>query len=124
MYKRQQLSRAELEALGQLVGLNQADNLNYQNWMTQRMMRAMAFPEVQKAMKELMQQLAQMGMNRERIEQIRNMIQQNMQGMQGQMEQFAGERIAENLSEKPRGENIDNLMNLSLINISDPTRPS
>ncbi|MBK7456309.1 MAG: hypothetical protein IPJ46_22085 [Anaerolineales bacterium] len=30
----EQLSRAELEALGQLVGLNQADNLSYQNWMT------------------------------------------------------------------------------------------
>jgi uncharacterized protein with von Willebrand factor type A (vWA) domain len=106
-----QLSRSELEALGQLVGLNQAEDLNNQNWMTQRMMRAMAFPEVQKAMKELMAQLAQMGMNRERVEQIRNMIQQNMRGMQGQMEQFAGERIAENLSEKPRSENIDNLMN-------------
>src|SRR6185369_7787416 len=26
------LSRKELEALGQMVGLNQADNLNYQNW--------------------------------------------------------------------------------------------
>jgi len=44
----EQLSRAELEALAQLVGLNQADSLNYQNWMAQRMMRAMAFPEVQK----------------------------------------------------------------------------
>lgn len=117
-----QLSRAELEALGQLVGLNQADNLNYQNWMVQRMMRAMAFPEVQKAMKELMEQLAQMGMNRERIQQIREMIQQNMQGMQGQMEQFAGERIAENLSEKPRDaqtRNIDNLMNRPFHALSD-----
>ncbi len=36
-------------------------------------------------MKELMEQLAQMGMNRERVEQIRNMIQQNMQGMQEQI---------------------------------------
>jgi uncharacterized protein with von Willebrand factor type A (vWA) domain len=114
-----QLSHAELEALGQLVGLNQADNLNYQNWMAQRMMRAMAFPEVQKAMKELMEQLAQMGMSRERIQQIREMIQQNMQGMQEQMEQFAGERIAENLSEKPRGENIDNLMNRPFHALSD-----
>lgn len=115
----EQLSRAELEALGKLVGLNQADNLNYQNWMAQRMLRAMAFPEVQKAMKELMQQLAQMGMNRERIEQIRNIIQQNMQGMQDQIEQFAGERIAENLSEMPRGENIDNLMNRPFEALSD-----
>ncbi|MBL8102069.1 MAG: VWA domain-containing protein [Anaerolineales bacterium] len=114
-----QLSRAELEALGQLVGLNQADNLNYQNWMAQRMMRALAFPEVQKALKELMEQLAQMGMSRERVEQIRQMIQQNMQGMQEQMEQFAGERIAENLSEKPRGENIDNLMNRPFHALSD-----
>src|SRR6266498_4300643 len=86
------LTKSELEALGQLVGLNQVEDLNYQNWMAQRMMRAMAFPEVQQAMKELMEQLAQMGMNRERIQQIREMIQQNMQGMQEQIQQFAGER--------------------------------
>jgi hypothetical protein len=115
----EQLSRAELEALGQLVGLNQADNLNHQNWMTQRMMRAMAFPEVQKAMRELMEQLQQMGMDKERIERLRDLIQQNMQGIQGQIEQFAGERIAENLSEKPRGENIDNLMNRPFQALSD-----
>jgi uncharacterized protein with von Willebrand factor type A (vWA) domain len=115
----EQLSRAELEALSQLVGLNQAENLDYQNWMAQRMMRAMAFPEVQKAMKELMEQLAQMGMNRERIEQIREMIRQNMQGMQEQINQFAGERIAENLSGKPRGDNIDNLMNRPFNALSD-----
>ena len=115
----EQLSRAELEALGQLVGLNQADNLQYQNWMAQRMMRAMAFPEVQQAMKELMEQLQQMGMSRERLEQMRNMIQQNMQGMQEQLQQFAGERIAENLSEKPRGDTIDNLMNRPFQALSD-----
>ncbi len=115
----EQLSRAELEALAQLVGLNQVDSLNYQNWMAQRMMRAMAFPEVQKAIKELMEQLAQMGMSRERVEQIQNMIQQNMQGMREQIEQFAGERIAENLSERPRGENIDSLMNRPFHALSD-----
>jgi uncharacterized protein with von Willebrand factor type A (vWA) domain len=113
------LTKSELEALAQLVGLNQAENLNYQNWMAQRMMRAMAFPEVQKAMKELMEQLAQMGMNRERIEQIREMIQQNMQGMQEQINQFAGEHIAQNLSEHPRSDNIDNLMNRPFEALSD-----
>ena len=115
----EQLSRSELEALGQMVGLNQADSLNQQNWMTQRMLRALAFPEVQKAMKELMEQLAQMGMSRDRVEQIREMIQQNMQGLREQVEQFAGERIAENLSEKPRSDNIDNLMNRPFEALSD-----
>jgi uncharacterized protein len=115
----EQLSRAELEALGQLVGLNQADDLNYQNWMAQRMMRAMAFPEIREALRELMEQLRQMGMDRERVEQLRDLIQQNMQGIQGQIEQFAGERIAENMSERPRGENIDNLMNRPFQALSD-----
>jgi len=113
------LTRSELESLAQLVGLNQADNLDYQNWMTQRMMRALAFPEVQKAMQELMEQLLQMGMSRERVEQIREMVRQNMQGMQEQLRQFAGERIAENLSERPRGEDVDSLMNRPFQALSD-----
>jgi hypothetical protein len=113
------LTKSELETLAQLVGLNQADNLNYQNWMAQRMMRALAFPEVQQAMRELMDQLAQMGMSRERVEQMREMIHQNMQGMQEQIKQFTGERIAENLSEKPRSDNIDNLMNRPFHALSD-----
>jgi uncharacterized protein len=113
------LTKSELEALAQMVGLNQADNLDYQNWMAQRMMRAMAFPEVQRAMQELMEQLAQMGMNRERIEQIREMVQQNLQGMQEQIRQFAGQRLAENLSERPRSENIDSLMNRPFQALSD-----
>ncbi len=113
------LTKSELEALGKLVGLNQADNLNYQNWMAQRMIRALAFPEVREALKELMKQLAQMGMSRGRIEQIRGMIQQNMRGMQEQINQFAGERIAENLSERPRSDNVDSLMNRPFHALSD-----
>ena len=113
------LTKSELEALARMVGLNQADNLNYQNWMAQRMMRALAFPEVREAMQELMQQLAEMGMNRERIEQMRQMIQQNMAAMQAQIQQFAGQRLAENLSERPRGENIDDLMNRPFQALSD-----
>ncbi|HRQ23160.1 MAG TPA: VWA domain-containing protein [Anaerolineales bacterium] len=115
----EQLSRAELEALGQLVGLNQTEDLRYQNWMAQRMMRALAFPEVREALRELMEQLQQMGMDRERVEQIRQMVQQNMQGMQEQINQFAGERIAENMSERPHGGNIDNLMNRPFQMLSD-----
>jgi hypothetical protein len=113
------LTKSELEALAQMVGLNQADNLQYQNWMTQRMMRALAFPEAQKAMRELMEQLQQMGMNRERIEQIRQMVQQNLAAMQEQIRQFAGQRIAENMSERPRSENIDALMDRPFHALSD-----
>jgi uncharacterized protein with von Willebrand factor type A (vWA) domain len=113
------LSSSELEALAQMTGLNQADDLRYQNWMAQRMMRALAFPEVQEALRELMEQLQQMGMNRERVEQLRELIQQNMQGMQQQIQQFAGERIAENLSEQDPNEAMDGLMNRPFNALSD-----
>ena len=113
------LSSEELEALAQMVGLNQADDLRYQNWMAQRMMRAMAIPEVQEAMRELMEELQRMGMNQERVEQLRELIQQNMQGMQQQINQFAGERIAENLSEQDPNEALDGLMNRPFNALSD-----
>jgi len=107
----EQLSRQELETLGKMVGLNKADDLRHQEWMAQRMMRALAFPEVREALRELMEQLQQMGMSKERVEQVRDQIQQNMQGLEDQIRQFAGERIAENMSEQPPSERMDNLMN-------------
>jgi uncharacterized protein with von Willebrand factor type A (vWA) domain len=113
------LKKSELEALARMVGLNQTNDLRHQNWMAQRMMRAMAFPEVRQAMQELMEQLQQMGMSGERVEEIRERIQQNLQGMEDQIRQFAGERIAENLSQKPPSEGVDGLMNRPFHALSD-----
>ena len=113
------LTKSELEALGEMVGLNETDDLRYQNWMAQRMLRALEFPEVREAMRELMEQLQQMGMSKERIEQLREQIRQNLQGMQQQIEQFAGERIAENMSERPPADGADNLMNRPFDALSD-----
>lgn len=113
------LTKSELEALARMVGLNQTDDLRHQKWMEQRMMRALAFPEVRKAMQELMEQLQQMGMSGERIQDIRERIQQNLQGMEEQIRQFAGQRIAENLSEKPPSEGVDGLMNRPFHALSD-----
>jgi uncharacterized protein len=113
------LSREELEALAQMVGMNQANDLRYQNWMAQRMMRALAYSEVRQALEELMQQLAQMGMSAERVQQLRDLVQQNLQGMQQQIDQFAGERLAENLSERDPSENIDGLLNRPFEALSD-----
>jgi uncharacterized protein len=113
------LTPAELEALGQMVGLNTVGDLRHQNWMAQRMLQALAYPEVQAALQELMEQLAQMGMTRDRIEQIRDLLQQNLQGFKDQIKQFAGQRIAENLSERPPSDNLDGLMNRPFESLSD-----
>ncbi|MBN1451392.1 MAG: VWA domain-containing protein [Anaerolineales bacterium] len=115
----EQLSRSELEALAQMVGLNRSDDLRHQNWMAQRMLRALAFPEVRQALQELMEQLEQMGMSGERVQQVRERIQQNMQGIEQQISQFSGERIAENLSLRPPSEGVDGLMNRPFHALTD-----
>ncbi len=63
-----------------MVGLDQADELRYQGWMTQRMQRLLASREVQEALRELMDLLEKMGMNRERIEQLQKLIRQIFKG--------------------------------------------
>ncbi|HET9910186.1 MAG TPA: VWA domain-containing protein [Anaerolineales bacterium] len=113
------LTKSELEELGQMVGLDQTDDLRYQNWMAQRMMRALEYPEVREAMRELMEQLEQMGMSKERVDDLREQIRQNLQGMQEQINQFAGQRIAENLSQQPPSDGVDNLMNRPFEALSD-----
>jgi uncharacterized protein with von Willebrand factor type A (vWA) domain len=50
---------------------------------------------------------------------MREQIQQNMQGLENQIKQFAGERIAENLSEQPPSESTDSLMNRPFHALAD-----
>jgi uncharacterized protein with von Willebrand factor type A (vWA) domain len=115
----EQLSQQELDQLGQLVGLNQADDLRYREWMTQRMEQALRFREVQEALNELMKLLAEMGMNKERIEQMRQLLLANKQAMEDQLRQYAGTRIAENMSEKPPDESLEGLLNRPFSSLSD-----
>jgi len=115
----EQLSKEELEQLGQMVGLNSADNLRYREWMARRMQRALQFDEVRRAMDEIAKLMAQMGMNKERMEQMRQLIQANMQGLEEQLRQFAGQKIAENMSEQRPEDALDGLMDRPFNALSD-----
>lgn len=115
----QQLSQEELEQLGQMTGLNRTDDLRYKEWMAKRMMRALKFDEVRDALREMMELLAQMGMSKERLEQMRQLIRANQQAMQDQVNQFAGQRIAENMSEQRPEESVEDLMDRPFGALSD-----
>ena len=97
----EKLSQEELDELGKLVGLQNAHDLRYREWMARRMEQALRFREVQNALKELTDLLAQMGMSKKRLEQMRHLLQANQQALQEQVRQYAGQRIAENMSERP-----------------------
>jgi uncharacterized protein with von Willebrand factor type A (vWA) domain len=113
------LSQQELDEFGQLVGLQHADDLRYREWMARRMEQALHFREVQEAVRELTQLLAQMGMSKERLEQLRHFLRSNQQVLQEQLRQYAGQRIAENMSERPRDEDIEGLLDRPFNALSD-----
>jgi uncharacterized protein with von Willebrand factor type A (vWA) domain len=115
----EQLSQEELERLSKLVGLNQADDLRYREWMAQRMQKALKFQEVREALKELAELMAQMGMDKQRVEQMRQLLQANQQALEDQLRQFAGQRIAENMSEQPPDDSLDGLLNRPFNSLSD-----
>jgi len=105
------LTPQELEQLGKLVGLDRARDMRYRDWMAQRMEKALKFREVEQAIRELMQLLNEMGFNRDKIDQIRQLLIENQQAMREQIHQFTGFKIAENMSERPSETGLDNLLN-------------
>ncbi len=115
----EQLSQQELDEFGQMVGLQHADDLRYREWMARRIEQALRFPQVQEAVRELMQLLAQMGMSKQRLDQLRRFLRSNQQALQDQVRQYAGEQIAKNMSERPREQGIEGLLNRPFNALSD-----
>jgi uncharacterized protein with von Willebrand factor type A (vWA) domain len=119
LVKGEPLNKEELERLSKLVGLNQAEDLRYREWMVQRMQKAMKFQEVREALKELAELMAQMGMDKKRVEQMRQLLQANQQALEDQLRQFAGQRIAENMSHQPPDDSLEGLLNRPFNALSD-----
>jgi len=113
------LSQQELDQLGQMVGLNRADDLRQREWLARRMAQALRFREVQEALRQLMELLAQMGMNKQRLDQMRQLLQANQQALMEQLRQHAGQRIAENLAQRRPDQGLDELLNRPFNALSD-----
>ncbi len=109
--KGEPLSQQEMNQLDQMVNMDGMTDMRYQNWLARQMEEAMNFPEVRKAIEELAKMLREMGMNRQQVEKLRQMMQANQQAMQEQIREHAGEAIAQNLAKKPRKEDADGAMN-------------
>jgi uncharacterized protein with von Willebrand factor type A (vWA) domain len=113
------LSEEELERFAQMVGLQHASNPRYQEWMVRRIEQALRFDEVRDAIRQLSETLSEMSMKPARLEQIQGLLRENFENLRDQVRQFIGKRIAENLSEPPRGDSIEQLMNRNFTTLSE-----
>jgi len=111
LMKGQPLSQQEMNQLDQMMNMEGMNDMRYQNWLARQMEEAMKFKEVRQAMEELMKMLQQMGMNRQQVDRLREMMQANQQAMQEQLKQHAGEAIAQNMAKKPREQDADGALN-------------
>lgn len=119
MLKGQPLSKQELDQLDQMVNMDGMNDMRYQNWLARQMERALEFPEVRKALEELMRMLREMGMDRQKVDQLRETMQANQQALQEQIRQRAGESIAQQLVNKPKPEDGDGILNRPFRSLSD-----
>ena len=115
----EQLSSEELEQLGKLVGLQQADHPALSHWMAQRMMRALGVPQVRNALEDLWEVLNKLGMNRQTLERLQQLVQGNMEALEEQLERYAGSSIARNLAQEGRPEVGPDLMNRPFRHLTD-----
>jgi uncharacterized protein len=115
----EQLSQQELDQLGQLVGMDRADDLRYREWMARRMEQALQNQEIKQAVQELMEMMQELGMDKQRLEQMRQLLQANQQALEQQLRQYAGQQIAENISNQPPDDSLEGLYNQPFSSLSD-----
>ena len=113
------LTPQELERLGRIVGLDQAKDIRFRDWMNQRMQRALNFQEVREALRELQEMLEKLGMDSQRAQQLRQLLQANQQALAEQIDQYTGQQIAENMSRLPPDHTSDQLYNRPFESLTD-----
>ena len=64
------LNQYELQQLDQFINQSNVNDLRYQNWLSRQMEQALRFREVRQAIENLAQMLQQMGMNRQRVDEL------------------------------------------------------
>jgi uncharacterized protein len=115
----QPLSQEELQKLDQMVNMDKAMDMRMQNQMVHRMEQALKFREVRDAMEALMRMLQEMGMDRERLDEIRQQMQENQQALEDQLNQHVGQQILRNMSKQTPKDRLDGLYNRPFQNLSE-----
>jgi uncharacterized protein with von Willebrand factor type A (vWA) domain len=90
----------EMEQAGRQVGLQYANRPFQQEWFTKRMLRQMSLEQLEAALEQMMEALAQQGMSRESRERLEQAARGNAEALEEQVEQFVGENIARKATEE------------------------
>jgi uncharacterized protein with von Willebrand factor type A (vWA) domain len=114
----EQLTADELAELDQWLNAHPSPLDRNQEKRLQRYLQALQFDEVRQAFEELLQALQELGLNRQKIEQLRAGIQQNLQALEEQIRQHIGERQRLEATQSKRLASIEDLMQRPLQHLT------
>lgn len=96
----QPMSNQQIRAMLAELGPPQMSDQRYREWMTRQAMREMQFNQLNKALRELLEQLREQGMSEEALQAIEQAARENQQALAQQI----GEQMAQQMAEQARGE--------------------
>lgn len=114
----EQLTAEELAELDQWLNAHSSPLDRNQERLLQRYLQALQVDEVRQAFEELLQALQELGLNRQKIEQLRAGIQQNLQALEEQIRQHIGERRRLEATQSRRLPLIEDLMQRPLQHLT------
>ncbi len=100
----------QLDRAGQRAGLDDASDMAQRGWFERRVERQLGLQQLQDLIERLLEQLAELGMNGEALDQLREMLEANASGLSEQADQFVGSTLAERLANRepePRPDLMD-----------------
>src|SRR5262249_910749 len=106
-----QLSQEQLDQMGDMIGLPNADSPYQDSYYRRMMQRALGMQQLQELLEQLQQELEAMGMSEESIKEIMEMLQANRDALAEQIQRYVGSTIARNMADQPPPEPQD-LMNM------------
>lgn len=113
------LSEQEMAELADQVGIESAQDLRFRGWMAQRMARALGFDALRHVLAELAEALEKAGISPERAEQIVELLSQNRDALLEQLNQYAGKRIADQLTIRKPEPTAQELLNRPFQSLND-----
>lgn len=100
-------SDEELRRLSEMSGLPQGDQMYMRSWFERRMNRQAGLTQMARMLDDMLDELAEMGLDGETLAELEAMLRGNLAGLSEQISQHVGSSLAEQMAQRPPDERPD-----------------
>lgn len=114
-------SQEELRDLAQQAGIENAGSMYQQRWYARRMQRLLNWDRLPDVLDQIFEMLAQLGMDPQTLDGLRERLGENMNNLEEQINQAAGEAIRDNMADdyRSRRDRVPDLMEREIKSLDE-----